>query len=114
MAGDSPIITGMGSETEIEEGEKMGRTMTIEDYDGVYALWKKIRGFGLRSIDDSRDGSGQRFLKRNPTTSVVAVSGRPDRGKYPVRARRTAGMSIPCLCGRCIPAGSGIGKAMVV
>ena len=49
----------------------MVRTMTIEDYDGVYALWKKIRGFGLRSIDDSREGVG-RFLKRNPTTSVVA------------------------------------------
>ena len=45
--------------------------MTIEDYDEVYALWKKIKGFGLRSIDDSRDGV-ERFLKRNPTTSVVA------------------------------------------
>ncbi len=45
--------------------------MTIEDYDEVYALWKKIKGFGLRSIDDSREGV-ERFLKRNPTTSVVA------------------------------------------
>lgn len=45
--------------------------MTIEDYDEVYALWKKIRGFGIRSIDDSRKGV-DRFLKRNPTTSVVA------------------------------------------
>ena len=45
--------------------------MTIGDYDEVYALWKKIRGFGLRSIDDSREGV-DRFLKRNPTTSVVA------------------------------------------
>ena len=45
--------------------------MTIEDYDEVYALWKKIRGFGIRSIDDSREGV-ERFLKRNPTTSVVA------------------------------------------
>ena len=49
----------------------MIRVMTIDDYDGVYALWKKIRGFGTRSIDDSRDGV-DRFLKRNPTTSVVA------------------------------------------
>ena len=49
----------------------MIRVMTIEDYDGVYALWKKIRGFGIRSIDVSREGVG-RFLKRNPTTSVVA------------------------------------------
>lgn len=47
------------------------REMTIGDYDEVYALWKKIRGFGLRSIDDSREGV-DRFLKRNPTTSVVA------------------------------------------
>ncbi|MBY0758312.1 MULTISPECIES: GNAT family N-acetyltransferase [Sellimonas] len=47
------------------------RVMTIEDYDQVYALWKSIHGFGIRSIDDSRDGV-ERFLKRNPTTSVVA------------------------------------------
>ena len=47
----------------------MIRVMTIDDYDGVYALWKKIKGFGIRSIDDSREGV-ERFLKRNPTTSV--------------------------------------------
>ena len=46
--------------------------MTIEDYDEVFTLWKKIRGFGLRSMDDSREGV-ERFLKRNKTTSVVAV-----------------------------------------
>ena len=46
--------------------------MTMKDYNEVYALWKKIRGFGIRSIDDSREGV-ERFLKRNPTTSVVAV-----------------------------------------
>lgn len=50
------------------------RTMTIEDYQGLYALWKTIRGFGMRSIDDSREGV-ERFLRRNPTTSVVAVDG---------------------------------------
>ena len=49
----------------------MIRVMTIEDYDQVYALWKKIKGFGIRSIDDSREGVA-RFLKRNPSTSVVA------------------------------------------
>ncbi len=32
---------------------------------------KKIKGFGIRSIDDSKEGVA-RFLKRNPTTSVVA------------------------------------------
>lgn len=50
------------------------RTMTIEDYQGLYALWKTIRGFGMRSIDDSREGV-ERFLRRNPTTSVVAADG---------------------------------------
>lgn len=50
------------------------RTMTIEDYEGLYALWRTIRGFGMRSIDDSREGV-ERFIKRNPTTSVVAVDG---------------------------------------
>lgn len=49
----------------------MVRIMTIEDYEGVYALWKKIKGFGIRSIDDSKEGVA-RFLKRNPMTSVVA------------------------------------------
>ncbi|MCB7305171.1 GNAT family N-acetyltransferase [Bariatricus massiliensis] len=49
----------------------MIREMTIDDYEEVYTLWKKIKGFGLRSIDDSREGV-DRFLKRNPTSSVVA------------------------------------------
>ncbi len=48
------------------------RTMTIEDYQGVHDLWMTIKGFAIRSIDDSRTGV-ERFLKRNPTTSVVAV-----------------------------------------
>lgn len=47
------------------------RKMTMEDYDAVYGLWKKIKGFAMRSIDDSREGV-ERFLKRNPDTSVVA------------------------------------------
>ena len=50
------------------------RTMTIEDYDEVFALWKTIRGFAIRSIDDSFAGI-EKFLKRNPTTSVVAMAG---------------------------------------
>ena len=48
------------------------RTMTIEDYDLIYELWMKIKGFAIRSIDDSKEGV-ERFLKRNPDTSVVAV-----------------------------------------
>ncbi|HJA31807.1 MAG: GNAT family N-acetyltransferase [Clostridiales bacterium] len=49
------------------------RTMQIEDYDQVYALWMSIHGFSIRSIDDSREGVA-RFLRRNPDTSVVAVA----------------------------------------
>ena len=48
------------------------RTMTIDDYTGVHNLWMTIKGFAIRSIDDSREGV-ERFLKRNPTTSVVAI-----------------------------------------
>ena len=48
------------------------RTMTIEDYEQIYELWMKIKGFAIRSIDDSWEGV-ERFLKRNPNTSVVAV-----------------------------------------
>ena len=49
------------------------RVMTEADYDEVYELWMSIHGFGIRSIDDSREGDA-RFLKRNPTTSMVAVA----------------------------------------
>lgn len=48
------------------------RVMTIEDYDQVYSLWSGIHGFGIRTMDDSKEGV-EKFLKRNPTTSVVAV-----------------------------------------
>jgi len=45
--------------------------MTPEDYDDVRALWMTIRGFGIRALDDSREDI-ERFILRNPTTSVVA------------------------------------------
>jgi len=45
--------------------------MTENDYDEVRALWMTIRGFGIRALDDSREDI-QRFIRRNPTTSVVA------------------------------------------
>lgn len=48
------------------------RVMTMDDYDEVHALWMSIHGFGIRSIDDSREGV-ERFIRRNPTTSMVAV-----------------------------------------
>lgn len=50
------------------------RIMAIEDYDQIYELWSGIKGFGIRAMDDSREGI-QTFLKRNPATSVVAVEG---------------------------------------
>ncbi len=48
------------------------RPMTIEDYAEVKDLWMTIKGFAIRSIDDSEEGVSI-FLRRNPTTSVVAV-----------------------------------------
>lgn len=49
----------------------MIRNMTIDDYDSVNSLWHRIKGFVIRSIDDSREGV-ERFIKRNPNTCVVA------------------------------------------
>ena len=48
------------------------RAMVPADYDGVYALWMSIKGFSMRSLDDSKEGV-TRFLERNPSTSVVAI-----------------------------------------
>jgi len=48
--------------------------MTIDDYEEVRALWMTIQGFGIRALDDSREDI-ERFIRRNPTTSVVARIG---------------------------------------
>ncbi len=45
--------------------------MTIGDYPEVSKLWNTIHGFAIRSVDDSYEGV-ERFLRRNPSTSVVA------------------------------------------
>ncbi len=37
----------------------MIRAMTIEDYEQVRALWMQIKGFAIRSLDDSRKGVGR-------------------------------------------------------
>lgn len=90
----------------------MIRTMTMEDYDGVYALWTKIRGFGLRSVDDSREGI-ERFLRRNPATSVVAVEDGRVVGSILCGHDGRRG----CLYHVCVDEEyrrQGIGKAMVV
>ena len=47
------------------------RLMTIDDYEEVYDLWIKC-GNGLNNKDDSREGI-EKYLKRNPSTSYVAV-----------------------------------------
>ena len=46
------------------------RTMTIDDYDALYAMWIAC-GNGLNNFDDSREGI-EKYLKRNPETSFVA------------------------------------------
>ena len=90
----------------------MIRIMTMEDYDGVKALWMKIKGFGIRSIDDSREGV-ERFIKRNPTTSVVAVEDGKIVGSILCGHDGRRG----CLYHVCVDAEyrmRGIGKSMVV
>lgn len=48
------------------------RKMLDSDYDEVRKLWMTIQGFGIRSIDDSKEGV-LRFIARNPKTSIVAT-----------------------------------------
>ena len=46
------------------------RAMLKEDYEGVFELWSEIKGFGIRSIDDSKENI-HAFLDRNKGLSVV-------------------------------------------
>ena len=90
----------------------MVRVMKIEDYDQVYTLWSKIKGFGIRSIDDSREGI-ERFIKRNPTTSIVAE----EDGKIVGAILCGHDGRRGCLYHVCVEEAyrmKGIGKAMVV
>lgn len=50
------------------------RAMTVSDYEAVRGLWLTIKGFAIRSIDDSKAGVG-RFIERNPGLSTVAIEG---------------------------------------
>lgn len=88
------------------------RVMTIEDYDGVYRLWMTIKGFAIRSIDDSRKGV-ETFLKRNPDTSIVAVCGEEIIGAILCGHDGRRGCFYH-VCVREDYRKRGIGKAMVV
>ncbi len=95
-----------------QETNAIIRTMTIEDYDGVRELWMTIKGFAIRSVDDSREGV-ELFIKRNPTTSVVAeLDGRIVGAILCGHDGRRG-----CLYHVCVAEAfrmQGIGKAMVV
>lgn len=88
------------------------RAMKIEDYQGVYELWMSIRGFAIRSIDDSKEGV-ERFLSRNPGTSVVAEADGKIVGSILCGHDGRRG----CLYHVCVHESyrmQGIGKSMVV
>ena len=72
------------------------RPMTIDDFEQVHSLWMEIHGFGIRSIDDSKEGV-ERFIRRNPTTSMVQSVMENCRCN-PLRAWRKKGRTLSCLC----------------
>lgn len=88
------------------------RAMQMEDYPRVYTLWTGIEGFGIRSIDDSKEGV-ERFLKRNPETSIVAEAEGEIIGTILCGHDGRRG----CFYHVCVKQGfrkQGIGKAMAV
>ena len=88
------------------------REMKIEDYDNVFALWKTIKGFGIRSVDDSKEGI-ERFLKWNPGLSVVAEEDEKIVGAILCGSDGRRG----CLYHVCVHKDyrrQGIGKTMVI
>lgn len=50
------------------------RVMVPEDYKSIYEMWINTAGMGLNTTDDSEEGIAK-YLRRNPTTSFVAVEG---------------------------------------
>ena len=88
------------------------REMCIGDYSQVRALWMTIRGFGIRSLDDSREGV-ERFIRRNPATSVVAL----DQGRVVGAVLCGHDGRRGCFYHVCVHEAyrkKGIGKAMAV
>lgn len=88
------------------------REMKIEDYEQVYELWLTIRGFGIRSVDDSKEGI-ERFLQWNPGLSTVAEKDGQIIGAILCGSDGRRG----CLYHVCVHQAhrrSGVGKQMVV
>ena len=88
------------------------RAMQMEDYPRIYTLWTGIEGFGIRSIDDSKEGV-ERFLKRNPETRIVAEAEGEIIGTILCGHDGRRG----CFYHVCVKQGfrkQGIGKAMAV
>lgn len=86
--------------------------MKAEDFNGVHDLWMTIKGFGIRSVDDSKEGV-ERFLQRNPGLSVVAE----EDGKIVGCILCGHDGRRGCLYHVCVREGyrmQGIGKNMVV
>lgn len=86
--------------------------MIPADYEDVKTLWMSIHGFAIRSIDDSYEGV-EKFLKRNPDTSVVARANGEVVGAILCGHDGRRG----CLYHVCVREDMrlhGIGKAMVV
>ena len=73
----------------------MIREMRLEDYDQVYALWMSVKGFAMRSVDDSREGV-ERFLARNPHISVVAEEEGQIVGA--ILCGHDGRLSVSCMC----------------
>lgn len=90
----------------------MIRAMKLDDYEQVHDLWMKIKGFAIRSIDDSKEGV-ERFLNRNPGISVVAEEDGKIIGAILCGHDGRRG----CMYHVCVDPGyrlKGIGKSMVV
>ena len=49
----------------------MVRVMTMEDYDQVKELWNSIQGFGIRSMDDSREDHTNVIFKNSTKTEKL-------------------------------------------
>ncbi len=88
------------------------RAMEAADFQNVHDLWMTIKGFGIRSVDDSKEGV-ERFLERNPGLSVVAIADNKIVGCILCGHDGRRG----CLYHVCVDKDyrmRGIGKAMVV